>query len=69
MDNLEFETHSDVPIADIRPPKDGISLDSYGFQVLSHATNFFDFTSEEGVRAYKIETEALLRENFGAWDV
>lgn len=66
VDNLEFETHSDVPITDIRPSKGRISLEDHGFQVLSHATNFSDFTSEEGVRAYKIETEALLRENFGA---
>jgi hypothetical protein len=65
VDNLEFESHN-VAITDIRGLKGDVSLESYGFQVLSHDTEVSNFTSVDAVEAYKRETERLLTEALGA---
>jgi hypothetical protein len=68
VDNLEFEGHN-VAITDIRGLNDDVSLESYGFQVLSHNTEVLKFTSADAVEAYKRETERLLTEVLGATHV
>jgi len=68
VDNLEFEGHS-VAITDIRGLKGDVSLETYGFQVLSHNTEVSSFTSADAVEAYKRETERLLVEALGATHV
>ena len=65
VDNLEFEGHN-VAISDIRGLKGDVSLESYGFQVLSHDTEVSSFTSADAVEAYKRETELLLKGALGA---
>ena len=64
-DNLEFEGH-EVTITDIRGLQDQVSLDTYGFQVLSQDTAVSDFTSPEALEGYKRETERLLTKFLGA---
>ena len=49
--------------------KGDVSLESYGFQVLSHDTEVSNFTSADAVEAYKRETERLLTEALGATHV
>lgn len=49
--------------------KGDVSLDSYGFQVLSNDTGVSNFTSVDAVEAYKRETERLLTEVLGATHV
>lgn len=65
VDNLEFEGHN-VAISDIRDLAGDVSLENYGFQVLSHDTEISAFTSADAVEAYKRETEQLLIEALGA---
>lgn len=65
VDNLEFEGHN-VAISDIRGLAGDVSLENYGFQVLSHDTEISAFTSADAVEAYKRETEQLLIEALGA---
>jgi hypothetical protein len=49
--------------------KGDVSLESYGFQVLSHDTEVSNLTSADAVEAYKRETERLLTEALGATHV
>jgi hypothetical protein len=49
--------------------KGDVSLETYGFQVLSHNTEVSNFTSADAVEAYKRETERLLAEALGATHV
>jgi hypothetical protein len=65
VDNLEFENR-EVVITDIRGLKDDVSLESFGFQVLSHDTEISAFTSSDAVDRYKGETERLLMKALGA---
>jgi hypothetical protein len=66
VDNLEFETHSNIHIKDIRAFFDGVTIDEYGFEILAHSSKSLNFTSEACVEDYKRETETLLQETFGA---
>lgn len=66
VDNLEFETRSEIPIKDIRPFVSKVRLDDYGFQVLSHTTDFTSFATKASIDGYKRETEHLLQETFQA---
>jgi hypothetical protein len=66
VDNLEFEAHENIIIQDIRESSTKISLDVCGFQVIPHQTKNITFESAEAVATYKLETEDLLRETFGA---
>jgi hypothetical protein len=68
VDNLEFERH-EVAITDIRGLRDHVSLENYGFQVLSHDTGVSNFTSPAAAEAYKRETEQLLMKALGAMHV
>jgi len=43
-----------------------VTIDEYGFEILSHTTEFSEFTSEASVESYKKETESVLRDTFGA---
>lgn len=66
LDNLEFETRENIEITDIRPFKDSVQLEKYGFQVLSHASGVSEFLSVEDAQEYKSETERTLRDVFNA---
>ena len=66
MDNLEWETHSDITIKDIRDSCDRYTIDECGFQVLEHSSKATGFDTESELRAYREETEALLRDNLQA---
>ncbi|KAK0118547.1 hypothetical protein ONS95_007435 [Cadophora gregata] len=72
IDNLEFESHHDIRIEDIRPLKEKYELDEYGFEVLSHTSRFLDLHSENGLSStmalaeYQIETEDMLNSHLGA---
>lgn len=65
VDNLEFEGH-EVNVTDVREYKEQISLESWGFQVLSHHSKASSFESVDDVEVYKKETEQVLREALGA---
>ena len=63
-----FETERrTVPIHDVRPGADGLSLDREGFALLRHRTAVADFYDDDQVeRVYYPEVEALLRRETGA---
>ena len=63
---FESEQHA-VPIADLRPVADQLSIDREGFELLSHRTAVEDLYDDEAIdQRYIPETEALLRRRFGA---
>ncbi|PVH79055.1 hypothetical protein DL98DRAFT_533408 [Cadophora sp. DSE1049] len=72
MDNLEFESHHDIRINDIRPLKEHFKLDEYGFEVVSHTSRFLDLQSDNGLNSimdlaeYQLETEDMLTGHLGA---
>jgi hypothetical protein len=66
LDNLEFETRENMEITDIRPFKDHVRLEQYGFQTLFHASNIFDFASVDDVEEYKSGTEQMFRDFLSA---
>ena len=66
MDNLEWETHSGIAITDIRGQSDTLTIDKCGFQVMQHSTRVTEFDRAEELRAYREETEALLRDTLQA---
>jgi len=63
-----FETERrTVPIHDVRPGADGLSLDREGFVLLPQGTAVTDFYDDDQVkRVYYPEVEALLRRAVGA---
>ena len=62
LDNLEFESRENIEIRDIRPFKDNVQLEEYGFQVLPHTSTVYGFASAKEVDAYKFETEQMLQD-------
>ena len=66
VDNLEFESRSDVLIRDIRESNDALNLSTCGFEVVQHRSKLLGFETVEDVDAYKTETEALLQDKLGA---
>ncbi len=62
-----FETEDrTVPIADMRPIADDLSIDREGFALLRHKSAVTDFYDDEAVkRTYYPEIKALLRREFG----
>jgi hypothetical protein len=66
LDNLEFETRENIEITDIRPFKESIQLEEYGFEVMSHTSKISEFISVQDVQHYKSETEQMLRDALDA---
>ncbi|MCJ1400645.1 hypothetical protein MMC11_003853 [Xylographa trunciseda] len=66
VDNLEFELRPDITISDIRDAKEDLTLETSGFQVLSHHSECSTIKTVEDVQAYKTETEAMLRDKLDA---
>ncbi|KAI9767664.1 MAG: hypothetical protein M1840_005535 [Geoglossum simile] len=64
-DNLEFEPHHNLKITDIRTKAAEISLEAYGFEVLSHTSALSEIASLADVDRYKAETRELLRARLG----
>ena len=69
MDNLEWETHDQLCIADIRGREDDFKLEECGFQVAHHASQVPHFADVRDIIAYRKETEALLGSMLGACHV
>jgi hypothetical protein len=69
LHNLKFE-EKEVSVLDIRDCQSAYHLDECGFEYLSHTTGVTailgDQPTVDHVNAYKAETEALLRQRFGA---
>ena len=65
---LFFETESiAVPIADMRPLSDDLSIDREGFELLRHTTEVADLYDDDAIEnLYYPEIEALLNKRFGA---
>ena len=65
---LFFETEAiDVPIADMRPLANDLSIDREGFELRTHPTEVADLYDDDAIEdAYFPEIEALLNERFGA---
>lgn len=64
LDNLEYETHSDLLIKDMRDIQP--TLASHGFQVLKHKSKALSLSTREEVGDYRHETEEMLRNQFDA---
>ena len=63
---FETEEHT-VPIADLRPFADSLSVDREGFALLHHETAVDDLYDDDAVaEIYYPEIEALLKREFGA---
>jgi hypothetical protein len=65
LDNMEFETHSAIPITDIRG-RARFTIEECGFEVLPHSSQHLSFENVDDVDAYKKETELLLCQRFQA---
>lgn len=66
---FETESHT-VPIADMRPVADSLSVDREGFELRRHATRVDDLYDDAAIeQVYYPEIEALLRARFGAGKV
>ncbi|KAI9817881.1 MAG: hypothetical protein M1827_001000 [Pycnora praestabilis] len=65
-DNLEWETHSDITITDIRGNFNLYTIEECGFQVVHHASRDLDLQSTDSLNAYKKETEVLLNKELEA---
>jgi len=69
LHNLKFE-EKEVSVLDIRDCQSAYHLDECGFEYLLHTTSVTAILGDEPnvdhVAAYKAETEALLRQRFGA---
>ena len=65
LDNLEFETHSNINIEDMREHPE-LRIDDCGFEYIQHQSAISEFTDTSDVDAYKRETEGLLKEHFAA---
>ena len=72
MDNLEFESHHDIRIDDIRPLKASFKVDENGFEVVPHTSRFVDLQSDNGLNStialaeYQLETEDMLTSHLRA---
>ncbi|KAL8950294.1 MAG: hypothetical protein Q9222_003660 [Ikaeria aurantiellina] len=62
--NLEWETHENILLTDIREHWQSITIDRYGFQVVNHNSGFLDFDTLPSLHKYQRETEELLRQQF-----
>jgi hypothetical protein len=65
LDNLEFEDREGILVKDMRNLP-GLTLNTCGFQYIHHRSNFLRFTTPDDVKAYKVDTENMLRELCGA---
>jgi hypothetical protein len=66
LDNLEYETHSNIKISDMRPLLSDITIEESGFQVIPHQSGALSLATRDEIEAYRKETEELLRKQFGA---
>ncbi|KAG4441814.1 hypothetical protein IFR05_002678 [Cadophora sp. M221] len=66
LNNLEFETHENIPINDLRDLTKNADINDCGFQVVSHLSSFCGFESTEHIQDYRVETEQLLKGTLGA---
>ena len=72
MDNLEFESHHNIRIDDIRPLIATFKLDEYGFEVVQHTSRYLDIQSDKGLKStialaeYQLETEIMLTSHLEA---
>ena len=64
MDNLEWETHDNVILRDIREHWNSVTIERCGFQAIHHKSAFMRFDSIPILDAYRGETESLLRKRF-----
>lgn len=73
-ENLEFEKLEDVPIFDIRGHESEFLLDTSGFQLVRHDSQYLNILDRCDVENYRHETEEFLQATLGAekvicWDV
>jgi hypothetical protein len=68
-DNLEWETHHDILITDIRDRGQEFTVERCGFLVTNHTSQYLALDNVDSLRAYRKETEALLRKTLGATHV
>ena len=61
LNNLQWETHDDITIKDVRGSEDGFLLDECGSQLIKHTANNLEFSTREQINDYKQETQALLK--------
>ncbi|KAH6690762.1 hypothetical protein BKA61DRAFT_285586 [Leptodontidium sp. MPI-SDFR-AT-0119] len=71
LDNLEFESHDEIPIGDIRGLEKAFKIDDCGFEVFNHISKVRDLhsgglESNMALTQYKLETEELLTTYLGA---
>ena len=64
MDNLEWETHGNMLLRDIREHWNSLTIERCGFQAIVHQSAFLHFDSISNLDAYRKETESLLRKRF-----
>lgn len=64
LDNLEYEVHDNITIADVRGLQP--TLGDFGFEVLHHESEHLGLETREECEEYRRETEEMLRERLGA---
>lgn len=65
--NLEFDLNQ-VPLTNIRGLEDEYQLEQCGFEIMNQPTAFGEdlMTSSDAIKGYRIETETILKQRFGA---
>ena len=69
LNNLQWETHNDIVIDDIRGREDQFTLENCGFQLLKSPARNLSFAVVEDIENYKRETEVVLGNLLGASSV
>ena len=65
LNNLQWESHVDITIKDIRGRESEYPLERCGFQIVKHRAQTMTFTSKEDIESYRRETESQLLELLG----
>ena len=60
MDNLEWESHEDILLTDIREHWNAMTIERCGFQAINHQSASLKFDTIPYLHAYRTETETLL---------
>ena len=64
LDNLEWETHQDLLLVDIREHWNTLRLEECGFQAIYHKSLSLELDTAHALASYRAETETLLQKRF-----
>ena len=66
LHNLEWETHDNINITDVRDRGNEFTIEKTGFEVGHHVSECLNFETADVFKTYKKETEEYHKRRFGA---